>query len=213
MDSRSSLAGRRNTALLVGAADLLVDRTRRRRRARRTARYATAARMTGSSAWVTGRRGWGGGFRLGRGVPDGERVLDRRQRRFRRVLDLLRGVRHVGRRLALRWTRAAAGTVPDRATSAFALRCLRIPLGQPAVTRRADIPLPLGYPIGLAERRKLLVKVSLIIVNGRPGWQKHRGARTTIPQLVTIDRVFICPVTLRPACGRAGRNGAISSAE
>jgi hypothetical protein len=49
---------------------------------------------------------------------------------------------------------------------------LEIPLGsprQPAATRRTDIPLPLGYPIGLAEQRKPLVKVSLIIVNARGG--------------------------------------------
>src|SRR3954465_1513194 len=32
--------------------------------------------------------------------------------------------------------------------------------------RRSDISLPFGYPIGLAYRRKPLVKVSLIIVNG-----------------------------------------------
>src|SRR5262249_21316668 len=65
----------------------------------------------------------------------------------------------------LRRTTAAAGQAPNRATGALASICLRIPLGQPAVTRRADTPLPFGYPTGLGYRRKLLVKVSLIIVN------------------------------------------------
>src|SRR5262249_30516422 len=44
---------------------------------------------------------------------------------------------------------------------------LRNPLGKPAVPRRTDNSPPLGYPIGLAYRRKLLVKASLIIVNDR----------------------------------------------
>ena|SRR5438067_12090263 len=42
---------------------------------------------------------------------------------------------------------------------------LRVPLGQPAVTRRARAVLPLVYPIGLAYQMKLVVNVSLIIVN------------------------------------------------
>ena len=64
------------------------------------------------------RGGWTGGFRFHRGIACRERLLDRRKRRFRRVLDLLRSVCHVRRRLVLRWTRAAAGTEPHRATSA-----------------------------------------------------------------------------------------------
>jgi hypothetical protein len=55
-----------------------------------------------------------------RGIARGECVLDRRKRRFGRILDLGRSVCHVRRRLVLRWTRAAAGPDPDRATSALA---------------------------------------------------------------------------------------------
>ncbi len=53
----------------------------------------------------------------GLGIPNTERVLDRRQRRFRRVLHFLRSVRHVGRRLVLRNTPTRPGRHPDRATS------------------------------------------------------------------------------------------------
>src|SRR5262249_9533708 len=74
----------------------------------------------------------------------------------------------------LRQATAAAGHAPNRATSALASIRRRIPLGQPAVTRRADIPLPFGYPIGLAYRWKLVVKVSLIIVNAGAAWQMPR---------------------------------------
>jgi hypothetical protein len=43
------------------------------------------------------------------------------------------------------------------------------PVEQPAATRRRDSSLPSGYPIGLAYQKKLLVKMSLIIVNAGPG--------------------------------------------
>src|SRR5467141_1410925 len=56
---------------------------------------------------------------------------------------------------------------PDRATSALALRSLRNPLGRSPMRAAQTLSLPLGYPIGLAYRRKPLVKTSLIIVNGR----------------------------------------------
>ncbi len=61
------------------------------------------------------RRGLGRRCRFGRvggriGVPHVERVLDRRQRRFRRILHFLRSVRHVGRRLVLRKTPARRTT-------------------------------------------------------------------------------------------------------
>src|SRR5579863_1414505 len=39
------------------------------------------------------------------------------------------------------------------------------------------IPLPLGYPIGLADQRKPLVKFSLIIVNAAPPMIKASGAQ------------------------------------
>src|SRR5262252_10404685 len=88
-------------------------------------------------AGLLGRRhlrgGRTGGFRL-RGVARRERILDRRKRCFRRVLDLLRSVCHVRRRLVLRWTRAAAGTDPNRATSAFSLE---IPSGTPSGSRQS----------------------------------------------------------------------------
>jgi hypothetical protein len=45
------------------------------------------------------------------------------------------------------------------------LSSLKAVFGLRACTRREDIPLPLGYPIGLADQRKPLVKFSLIIVN------------------------------------------------
>src|SRR5262249_61530472 len=74
------------------------------------------------------RGGWTGGLRLRsvarrgfHGVARRERVLDRRKRRFRRVLDLLRSVCHVRRRLVLRWTRAAAGKGPVPAPSPLCL--------------------------------------------------------------------------------------------
>jgi hypothetical protein len=53
--------------------------------------------------------GWTVGLRLGCSIARRKRVLDRGKRRFRRILDLLRSVCHVRRRLVLRWTRAAAG--------------------------------------------------------------------------------------------------------
>src|SRR5262245_4228612 len=59
--------------------------------------------------------------------------------------------------------RPARGPTAPRARSV-----LRSPPDPPRAavgTRRKDIPLPPGHPIGLAYRRKLLVKVSLIIVN------------------------------------------------
>src|SRR5262249_8334945 len=79
------------------------------------------------------RGGGTGGFRPPR-VARRARILDRRKRRCRRVLDLLRSVCHVRRRLVSRWTRAAAGTDPDRATSAFSLE---IPSGTPSGSRQS----------------------------------------------------------------------------
>jgi hypothetical protein len=54
---------------------------------------------------------------------------------------------------------------------------LKVVVGQPAWTRHEDIPLPLGYPIGLADRRKLLVKFSLIIVNAAVAMIKAKSSR------------------------------------
>ena len=85
------------------------------------------------------------------------------------------------------------------------------PLGQPAVTRRADIPLPFDHPTGLANRRKRLVKVSLIIVNARAG--AHGCSPSQWPAPVAISPITICPVTLRPACGRATLAGNILRAD
>src|SRR5262245_2580784 len=112
-------------------------------------------------AGLLGRRdlhgGWTGGFRLRsvarrgfHGVARRERVLDRRKRRFRRVLDLLRSVCHVRRRLVLRWTRAAAGTDPDRATSAFSLE---IPSGTPLghAPHRQFTAVRLSYRLGIPK--------------------------------------------------------------
>src|SRR5262252_4522626 len=66
------------------------------------------------------------------------------------------------------------GAPSDRATSAFRLE---IPSGPPSGSRqqRAAQPfaLPSSYPIGLAYRRKLLVKACLIIVNGGSAWGEH----------------------------------------
>ncbi len=47
-------------------------------------------------------------------IPDMKCVLDRRKRRFRWILHLLRGVRHVGRRLASTLDKAAAGNLRPR---------------------------------------------------------------------------------------------------
>ena len=63
------------------------------------------------------RRRRRGSRRFGRrlGIPNIQRVLDRRQRRLCRILHLLRSVRHVGRRLVLRSTstrRDTPQTVP-----------------------------------------------------------------------------------------------------
>jgi hypothetical protein len=53
-------------------------------------------------------------------------------------------------------------------------------LGSEPKTCRKNIPLPLGYPIGLADQRKPLVKFSLIIVNAALAMIKASGAGTTI---------------------------------
>ncbi len=103
-------------ALVLGASDLLVveevetggrggAHAAPRRLRGRLLHGPAFRRMRGR---VDCRGGWrcSRAFRLGRAFPHRKRILDRRQRRFRRILHLLRGVRHVGRRLALRWTTA-----------------------------------------------------------------------------------------------------------
>jgi hypothetical protein len=65
----------------------------------------------------------------------------------------------------LHWTRTVAGV---RASPHHERVRLQIAgQGSRAVTRRTVLPLPPDYPIGLAEQKKLVVKMSLIIVNGQ----------------------------------------------
>jgi hypothetical protein len=100
---------------------------------------------------------------------------------------------------------------PERGPAAPRARLiLRSPPDPPRAavgTRRKDIPLPLGYPIGLAYRRKLLVKVSLIIVNTGAGHGPRTAGQGRGPKF--SRRTAICPATLRPPYGQARRKGAI----
>ena len=199
MDSRSSLAGRRSAPGSSARLHVvLVEQVFPGRRSR-SARCATAPRQS---------------------------ALLRRMRDRRRWQDLT-GSGSTGRpaRVSASWIADSAASVgsliffgvfamsvvasyyagpeqrpdPDRATSALALRSLRNPLGQPAVTRRTDIPLPFGYPIGLAYQRKPLVKVSLIIVNGRRAWRRGPQQRE-MPGRSTRRRASAGPIaaTRRP---------------
>ncbi len=90
------------------------------------------------------------------------------------------------------------------------------PLGQLGhATRRADIPLPRANPIDLADQRKLVVKVSLIIVNV-PTSGRHIGPlgfaannrQNRLRKSVTIYRNFRPRARLTssrpPPRGRAG---------
>src|SRR5262249_40364046 len=106
------VGGAAQQALLFRLANLLLGRgggdgaPRRLRTVllgRRHRRDLCGGRTGGLRLRGVARRGF-------HGVARRERVLDRRKRRFRRILDLLRSVCHVRRRLVLRWTRAAAGT-------------------------------------------------------------------------------------------------------
>ena len=77
----------------------------------------------------------------------------------------------------------------------------RVPLGQSAVTRRSDLYLPLAYPIGLSNRRKRLVKVSLIIVNDAPKWVRAPPGRNG--NLLSMRS----PKFLASYCGRHAAKG------
>ena len=140
-------------------------------------------------------------------IPYLKRILDRRQRRFRRILHLLRGVRH-GRSSPRCYAepRPQPGINRPRHERVSLERSPPDPpCGSRPQTRRTDSPLPPTYPIGLANRRKLTGKDFLIIVNDRACRCNGTGgsrARTRRRR----QRFF------RPHCGRLGPRSAHFSA-
>src|SRR5262249_59619957 len=86
--------------------------------------------------------------RFGGRLANRQRILNGGERRFSRVRNSLGGVGHDGRRLVSRWTTSQRESFPSRHVRVIQ-DCLRVPLGQPAVTRRTNIHCRLlSYPLG-----------------------------------------------------------------